>query len=177
MAESKMATTENHNPSSDPRADERLAKLRSEQPADAPSSSTQGRPTPTQEEVDRIVRGENVVLEPDGSPEQHQHGAVSAKHLQRSGDEIREERARVATEPPPEPIPTQAQVDAIARGDHLRGPTKPALPEGAAVPEGMHYNPPEKKAGEPDGDKAAYKTRDAHPDSKRGSKKGEEDKK
>lgn len=176
MAESKMATTENHNPASDPQADERLAKLRGEQPADAPAPSTQGRPTPTQEEMDRLVLGEHVVLEPDGSPPQPQHGAVAVDRK----DRLRRRDESVATEPPPEPIPTQAQVDAIARGDHLRSPKGgPALPEGAVVPEGMQHIPPEdrrEKAGEPDGDKAAYKTREAHAD-KRGSKKSEEDKK
>lgn len=49
-------------------ATDRLAEMRGEHPVDVPAPSTQGKPTPTQDELDRIRRGEKVVLAPDGSP-------------------------------------------------------------------------------------------------------------
>lgn len=55
-------------------------------PADAPVP--QGRPTPTQAEVDAIVRGEKVILEPDGSPVQHHHGAVAVPEDNKRSEEV-----------------------------------------------------------------------------------------
>lgn len=50
-------------------ATDRLAEMRGEHPPEEVPAPQQGRPTPTQDELDRIRRGENVVLSPDGSPQ------------------------------------------------------------------------------------------------------------
>lgn len=129
-------------------------------------------PTPTQAELDAIVRGEKVQLAPDGSPEQHSGVVPSSdvKPLRRPhvGDAVDTSKLP--------PTPTQAEIDALAQGQH---------PEGVVVPRDMKYNPPggkdedddaaakakREKDAESDGDKAAYKTREAHPDKHRGGNK------
>lgn len=132
-------------------ATDRLAEMRGEHPADAPAPSTQGRPTPTQDELDRIVRGENVTLEPDGSPPDP-HGNPA--------DQL-SERHKLK-------YPGADAAHAVSE----RGKAEAALRKQGwkKVPEKDEDDDDKTKSSktkdaESDGDKAAYKTREAHAES------------
>jgi len=146
MAEEKddKKKSTDKDPATDP-AKEHLEHLRGEHPVDEPPPSTLGRPTPTQEELDKLARGERVELSPDGSPEQ-----LSGTPQHPPRDLRREEGVPGANAQPPyeQPTPTQAQVDAIARGE--KRPTAADAEAGVSVGPGSGSDNPEeqlRKAG------------------------------
>lgn len=122
-------------------ATDRLAKLRREQPVDEKPATEQGRPTPTQDELDRIRKGEKVELQPDGSPEDFRSAPV---------DHLTESHKRKYGGGPKAPEGEEDPTKALRAAGFKR------------VDEDDKDKT--KAVAEEDDKTAAYKTREAHPD-------------